>query len=62
MALLLFGVIIFKVFLIDLSSLERFYRIISFVVLGVILIAVSFLYQKYKDVLIGPKPTEGKAE
>lgn len=62
MALLLFGVTIFKVFLIDLSSLERFYRIISFVVLGVILIAVSFLYQKYKDALIGPKPAEGKAE
>ncbi|MBI5118087.1 DUF2339 domain-containing protein [Candidatus Poribacteria bacterium] len=54
MALLLFGVTILKVFLIDLSELERFYRIISFVALGLILIGVSLLYQKYKDVLIGP--------
>ncbi len=62
MALLLFGITILKVFFIDLSALERFYRIISFVVLGVILIAVSFLYQKYKGVLVGPTPAEGKTE
>jgi uncharacterized membrane protein len=54
MALLLFGITILKVFLIDLSELERFYRIISFLALGIILIGVSLLYQKYKNVLIGP--------
>jgi uncharacterized membrane protein len=48
MALLLLGLTIFKVFLFDLSSLEKFYRIISFVVLGAILLAVSFLYQRYR--------------
>ena len=46
MALLLFGITILKVFLVDLSTLKLFYRIISFLVLSLILIAVSFLYQK----------------
>jgi uncharacterized membrane protein len=55
MALLIFGITIFKVFLIDLSSLKLFYRIISFLVLGLILIAVSFLYQRYITSLIDQK-------
>jgi uncharacterized membrane protein len=49
MALLLLGVTIFKVFLFDLSSLEKLYRIISFIVLGAILLGVSFLYQRYRQ-------------
>lgn len=49
MALLLLGLTIFKVFLFDLSSLESIYRIISFIVLGAILLAVSFLYQRYRQ-------------
>jgi uncharacterized membrane protein len=44
--LLLFGLVVGKVFLYDLSFLERFYRIVSFVVLGVVLLVVSFLYQR----------------
>ena len=58
MALLLLGLTIFKVFLFDLSSLEKLYRIISFIVLGLILLAVSFLYQRYRQrlaELIGDK-------
>lgn len=35
-----------KVFLLDLSFLERAYRIASFLVLGVVLLVVSFWYQK----------------
>jgi len=62
MALLLFSLTILKVFFLDLSGLERFYRIISFIALGIILIAVSFLYQKYKHVLIGPTATGGESE
>src|SRR6185436_3603022 len=49
MALGLLGLTIFKVFLFDLSSLDRLYRIISFIVLGLILLAVSFLYQRYRQ-------------
>ncbi|MCK6461520.1 MAG: DUF2339 domain-containing protein, partial [Planctomycetes bacterium] len=42
---------ILKVFLFDLSFLEGVYQILSFLVLGAILVAVSFLYQKYRHVL-----------
>lgn len=44
--LLLFGLVVGKAFLYDLSFLERIYRIVSFVALGVVLLVVSFSYQK----------------
>jgi hypothetical protein len=53
MALGLLGLTIVKVFLIDLSSLEKIYRIVSFIVLGAILLAVSFLYQRYRQRMAG---------
>ncbi len=49
MALLLLILTIVKVFLFDLSSLDKVYRIISFIVLGAILLAVSFLYQRFRQ-------------
>jgi len=42
----LFSIVVVKVFLYDLSFLERAYRIVSFSVLGVLLVVVSFFYQK----------------
>ncbi|HSC77049.1 MAG TPA: DUF2339 domain-containing protein [Candidatus Acidoferrales bacterium] len=45
-ALALFGITVAKVFLYDLDALERVYRIVSFLVLGVVLLVVSFLYQR----------------
>jgi uncharacterized membrane protein len=45
-ALVLFGLVVGKVFLYDSSYLDRFYRIISFAILGVVLLVVSFLYQR----------------
>jgi len=62
MALLLFAVTILKVFAFDLSELRAFYRIVSAIGLGMLLIAVSFLYQKYKDILLGAQPEEGGSE
>jgi uncharacterized membrane protein len=47
----LFGITILKIFIYDLSFLERLYRIFSFIGLGVILLAVSYLYQRYKAVI-----------
>jgi uncharacterized membrane protein len=44
--LILFGLVVGKVFLYDLSFLERAYRILSFFILGAVLLAVSFLYQR----------------
>lgn len=49
MALVLFGVAIFKIFLLDLSQLDKAYRIISFITLGIVLMVASFFYQKYKN-------------
>jgi uncharacterized membrane protein len=45
-ALALFGFVVVKVFIYDSSFLERFYRIISFFILGLVLLVVSFLYQR----------------
>jgi len=45
-ALALFLLVVLKVFLYDSSYLERFYRILSFFILGVVLLVVSFLYQR----------------
>jgi hypothetical protein len=44
-------VCLLKVFLIDLQGVETLYRIFSFIVLGIILLLVSFGYTKYKDVI-----------
>src|SRR5437879_3455775 len=45
-ALVLFGLVVGKVFIYDSSFLERFYRIVSFFILGLVLLTVSFLYQR----------------
>lgn len=39
---------IVKVFFFDLSSLEQIYRVLSFIILGVTLLLVSFLYQRLR--------------
>ena len=52
-ALILIALTAGKVFLYDTSSLDRGYRILSFIALGLVLLATSFLYQvqtqKHKD-------------
>jgi uncharacterized membrane protein len=45
-ALVLIAFTIGKVFLYDVSELDRGYRIVSFIVLGVLLLAISFMYQR----------------
>lgn len=52
-AIALFGITILKIFIYDLSFLETFYRFISFGALGLILLGVSYVYTKYKDVIAG---------
>jgi len=46
MALALLSLTTLKVFFWDLSSLDRVYRIISFIMLGAILLVVSYFYQR----------------
>jgi hypothetical protein len=53
-AMVLLAVAIVKVFIYDLSFLGAAYRPVSFVGLGVILLTVSFLYQRYRFLLLDP--------
>jgi uncharacterized membrane protein len=45
-ALILIAATIAKVFIYDVSQLDRGYRIVSFLILGVLLLVISFVYQR----------------
>jgi uncharacterized membrane protein len=47
-----------KVFIWDLSSLDRAYRIISFIMLGAILLVVSYFYQRSQQPAEEPQGAE----
>ena len=55
-ALVLIAVTTIKVFVYDTSQLESIYRITSFIVLGVLLLAISFAYQRKWLKLPSEKP------
>ena len=59
-SIVIFGITILKIFIYDHSSLETLYRIFSFIGLGVILLAVSYAYQRYKDIILGTSPAAGE--
>ena len=46
-AIVIFGITILKVFMVDLAQLDRFYRVLSIVGLGVLLLVTSYLYQRF---------------
>jgi len=45
----LFAVTLGKVFLFDMANISTPYRIISFIILGLVLVGTSYLYYKFKD-------------
>ncbi|MFM7108528.1 MAG: DUF2339 domain-containing protein [Planctomycetaceae bacterium] len=47
--LALFAVVSAKVFLHDLASLDQFWRIVAFVILGLLLLAGSFVYLRFRE-------------
>jgi uncharacterized membrane protein len=47
--LALFGVVVWRVFFVDLATLDAFYRIVAFIVLGFLLLCGSFIYLKYRE-------------
>jgi uncharacterized membrane protein len=53
LGILLLGAAVLKVFLVDLSALQTFYRIISFIVLGLLLLVVSYGYNRFKHLIFG---------
>lgn len=48
----MFLVVILKVFLMDMSNFSTPYRIISFIILGLVLVGTSYLYYRHKDRII----------
>ncbi len=46
LGIVLLGITVFKVFLLDIQALDQGYRIAAFVALGLLLLAVSMLYQR----------------
>ena len=56
MALVLLGGTLAKVMLLDLSRLEALWRILSFLGLGLLLLAASFLYYKYRHIIFRTEP------
>ena len=55
-AIVVFAVTIFKVFTIDLAALERIYRVLSVIGLGVLLLMSSYLYQRSRHVRQSASP------
>ncbi len=52
-AIVLFGVTLLKLFLYDISHLDTISKTVVFVSLGILLLIISFLYNKYRDKMIG---------
>ncbi|MEX2116764.1 MAG: DUF2339 domain-containing protein [Bacteroidota bacterium] len=52
----LFGLTILKIFIVDLAFLETLYRVFSFMALGIILLGVSYAYQRYRPTLFPNEP------
>lgn len=48
----LFALVVVKLYLYDIWQLDRFYRILAFVVLGALLLSGSFLYSRYRHRLL----------
>ena len=46
--LALLGVAVVKVFVYDLAALESIYRVLSFIALGLLLLAAAFAYQRMR--------------
>ncbi len=51
-ALFLFGITLFKLFVFDLKNIAPGGKIIAFILLGVLLLTVSFMYQRLKKLII----------
>jgi uncharacterized membrane protein len=52
-AIVLFGITLIKLFFYDIRNLDTISKTIVFLALGALLLGISFLYNKYRDVLYG---------
>ena len=58
----LFAIVAWKVFFVDLSELDQFYRIIAFIVLGILILCGSFIYLKNQDKFSLQSPDDEEAD
>lgn len=49
----LFGITLLKLFLYDISQLDTIFKTVIFISLGILLLIIAFLYNKYKGVMFG---------
>ncbi|GAK55664.1 membrane protein [Candidatus Vecturithrix granuli] len=54
-AIALFAVTMLKVFLLDMANVSTPYRVVSFLVLGLMLIGASYLYHRFKERILPPE-------
>lgn len=58
LGIFLFAITLVKLFLIDIGQLSTLGKIIAFVALGILLLVISFLYQRFKDVILAEDKTQ----
>ncbi len=54
-SLALFSIVLLKLFVFDISGISEGGKILAFILLGVLLLTVSFMYQKLKKIIIDDK-------
>jgi uncharacterized membrane protein len=59
-ALGLFSLTLLKVFSVDMSNISTPYRIVSFIILGLMLVGTSYLYYKFKDRILDAMAETGE--
>jgi uncharacterized membrane protein len=57
MSLVLFAVTITKLFAYDINNISEGGKIVAFILLGVLLLIISFMYQKVKRLIIDDEPS-----
>src|SRR6185295_5509891 len=60
-ALALFAVVGWKVFFVDLANLDPIYRIVAFIILGVLVLCASFIYLKFRSTF-ATKPESSESD
>ena len=62
LGLALFGIVVWKLFAVDLAELQAQYRIIALIILGVVILSGSFVYLKYRETFLITKTPELEAK
>jgi uncharacterized membrane protein len=60
LAMILFGITLLKLFIYDIATVDSGGKTIAFISLGVLLLVISFLYTKYKHLILPSEEDEGE--